>query len=623
MTDGHEVSIVVRELPHGVCARLPSFLTRRRNALIRSSRSRSDSTVKLPLPQLHSRNTGIGIKNFGKEQSRRSGAPETRQDGLRPDRIITFLNHIMKKTIETDVLIIGAGPTGLSLACQLLRYGINFVVIEKNAGLTPYSKAIGVHARTLEIFDQIGLAQEAIARGTIAGSARLLIDGEIRGELDFSDIGKGLSPFPFVLMLEQSKTESLLYEYLRSHQSDVLWKTELLSFLQDADGIVAQVKTPDEETQAISAKYIVGCDGPKSLVRHQLGLSFGGSTFERIFYVADAQVDWQMGHDTLHVCFSPDSFVVFFPLKGEKRYRIVGVFPEEFNRDEGDILYEEIEARIKTESKLDLDIFDVEWFSTYKVHTRHANKFSAGRGFLVGDSAHVHTPAGAQGMNTGIQDGYNLAWKIALAIHDRAGGKLLETYNEERLENAKRLLKTTDRFFGFAAGTDWLMNFFRLHVLPPLAKHMFTLDAVRKFAFPLVSQTGINYRHGSLSNHAGDEDFEVKAGDRLPYFLTDGNSIYGRLQQAKFHFLAFSSEPNSFIALKNELEGRYPALVDVNGCSISPEVQEVFGTNTDFSVFLRPDNHVGFISSGISSTNVQDYLTRFIGHSDGRGSPRG
>ena len=194
----------------------------------------------------------------------------------------------MQTTLTTDVLIIGAGPTGLSLAGQLLRYGIDFITVEKNEGITPYSKAIGVHARTLEIFDQIGLAQEAVARGTIAGRARLIIDGEIRGDLLFSDVGKGMSPFPFVLMLEQSKTEQLLYEYLRSHHKDVLWKTELETFSQTADGILAQLKTADEETRTISAQYIVGCDGPKSLVRHTLGLTFEGSTFERIFYVADA-----------------------------------------------------------------------------------------------------------------------------------------------------------------------------------------------------------------------------------------------------------------------------------------------------------------------------------------------
>src|SRR5215510_13148509 len=127
----------------------------------------------------------------------------------------------MQTTLTTDVLIIGAGPTGLSLAGQLLRYGIDFITVEKNEGITPYSKAIGVQARTLEIFDQIGLAREAIARGTITDRARLIIDGEIRGELDFTNIGKGLSPFPFVLMLEQSKTEHLLYEYLRRYGKDV------------------------------------------------------------------------------------------------------------------------------------------------------------------------------------------------------------------------------------------------------------------------------------------------------------------------------------------------------------------------------------------------------------------
>ena len=518
----------------------------------------------------------------------------------------------METTLKTDVLIIGAGPTGLSFADQLLRYGIDFVVVEKNDSITPYSKAIGVQARTLEIFDQIGIAQEAVARGTIADRARLLIDGEIRGELDFSDIGKGLSPFPFVLMLEQSKTEHLLYEYLRSHQKDVFWKTELESFSQDADGIVAQVKTSDNKIHIITAKYIVGCDGPKSLVRHTLGLTFGGSTFERIFYVADAQIDWKLSHDSLHVCFSKDSFVVFFPLKGEKRYRIVGVFPEKLNKDEGEILYEEIETRIKAETQLDLDIHDVEWFSTYKVHTRHVNKFSAGRGFLAGDSAHIHTPAGAQGMNTGIQDGYNLAWKIALVIRGKANEKLLETYNEERLENAKHLLQTTDRLFGFAAGTDWLMNFLRLYVLPPIATHIFRLDAVRKFVFPLVSQIGINYRHSSLSSHAGDENFEVKAGDRLPYFLIDDRNVFDLVRAPKFHLLVFSSEPGKWDGLSKELENHYYEELDINQVVLLPEVEEIFGTNKDFCVLLRPDNHVGAISLDISSSILKQYTNKVI-----------
>src|SRR4030095_2787026 len=190
----------------------------------------------------------------------------------------------METTTQTEVMIIGAGPTGLSLACQFIRYGIDFVIIDKNDGLTPHSKAIGVHARTLEIFEQMGLAQKAISQGTIAGKGRLLIGGEVRGEFDFSNIGEGLSPYPFVLMLEQSKNERLLYEYLKKHEKEVLWKTELEGFSQDADGVKAQVRTAAGASQIIEAKFLVGCDGPKSFVRHSLSLGFEGSSFERLFY---------------------------------------------------------------------------------------------------------------------------------------------------------------------------------------------------------------------------------------------------------------------------------------------------------------------------------------------------
>src|SRR5262249_38873773 len=152
---------------------------------------------------------------------------------------------------------------------------------------------------------------------------------------------------PFMLVLEQSKNEQLLYQYLQSHQKDIHWKTELESFSQTETGVTAQVKTSDGASQNIEAKYLVGCDGPKSPTRQALGLKFEGSTFERMFYVADAQIDWRLSHDVLHICFSRDSFLLFFPLKGEKRYRIVGVFPQEFAKEEGDILYEEIEQRIK------------------------------------------------------------------------------------------------------------------------------------------------------------------------------------------------------------------------------------------------------------------------------------
>jgi superfamily II DNA/RNA helicase len=217
-------------------------------------------------------------------------------------------------------------------------------------------------------------------------------------------------------------------------------------------------------------------------------------------------------------------------------------------------------------------------------------------------------------MNTGIQDGYNLAWKMALVARSKVEQSLLETYNEERLENAKHLLKTTDRIFDFAAGTDWLLEFLRSTVLPPIAKYVFSLDVVKKFAFPLLSQIGINYRHSSLSNHAGDEDFEVKAGDRMPYFLIDGKSVYDRLRDPRFHCLVFSSAKADVETLKTKLEDQYDGLIDFNAFPLDAHVSQIFGTNKPFSVLLRPDNQIGFISTDISWAEVDGYLRRFVGY---------
>lgn len=512
--------------------------------------------------------------------------------------------------MKTDVLIIGAGPTGLALACQLIRYGINFVIIEQREGVTAYSKALGVHARTLEIYEQLGLAQQAVEQGAIASRARLIKAGNVRAELDLSNLGVGLTAYPYVLFLEQSKNEQLLYDYLKQHGKTVHWQTELVSLSQTDATVTAQVRAVNGITQSIEAKYLVGCDGPKSLVRHALGLGFAGSTFERIFYVADAQIDWKLPHDAVQVCLLQNSLLVFFPLKGENRYRIVGTFPEELSRDEGDVLYAEIEQRIQAEAEFELQVHDVEWFSTYKVHSRHVSQFSKGRCFLAGDAAHVHTPVGAQGMNTGIQDGYNLAWKLALVLQGKLDQAILETYNQERLENAKHLLQTTDRMFNIAAGSNWLLTFLRMRVVPFVFPRLLRLHTVKQFLFPLLSQIGIHYRHSPLSQHSGDELFKVKAGDRLPYFQVGGQGIYDKLHQPKFHWLVFSNSED-VLALKTDLDRSELEFVDFNMIPLEPQTTEVFGTNQAFTILLRPDNYIGFISAEISLNRVKHYLKQY------------
>ncbi len=505
--------------------------------------------------------------------------------------------------MKTDVIIVGAGPTGLALAGQLIRHKIDFVIFDRRETTTPHSKAIGVQARTLEIYEQIGLADKLIEQGWIAKKARMIVGGKVRGEADFAQFGKGMSQYPYILIVEQGKHEKLLYDFIKSNGRDVLWQTELETFSQTEAGVTANVKTASGAVETIEAKFLVGCDGSKSPVRHALGLTFEGSTFERMFYVADVVIDWKFENDALMVFLMKNNLLAFFPMVGENRWRIVGTFPEEFARDEGEALYEEIEAQIKKDSEVDLDITNVNWFSTYKVHTRHVNKFGEGRCFLAGDAAHIHTPAGAQGMNTGIQDGYNLAWKLASVLRGRSSLGLLETYDQERVENAENLLKTTDRFFNLVASPEPILSYLRTHIFPYVAGAAFSIDAVKKFIFPRVSQIGINYRRSALSETDGS--FAVKAGDRMPYFEIENASVYDKLKEPKFHLLTFFDGENTALGLAESLPDD---LADFHELPLYPNVAEIFGVSRTFSVLLRPDNYIGLITEDLSGANLKRYL---------------
>ncbi len=511
--------------------------------------------------------------------------------------------------MKTEVLIVGAGPTGLSLAAQFIRYGVDFIIIDHKEGVTELSKALVVHARTLEIYDQIGLADEAVKRGAIIHKGAMHSDGKIRAELDFTDFGQNLSAFPFILTLEQSKNEQILYDFLKNSGKEVWWQTELESLAQDDDGITAIVKSTNAEPQTITARYVVGCDGASSKTRHLLNLNFEGETDARLFYVADVEMETALNHETLHAVFGSDAFVLFFPMAGEKHWRLLGNLPEFVENEHENFDYEVVENKVKAIGQFPLDITTVRWFSTYKVHTRHAEKFSHGRGFLAGDAAHIHTPAGGQGMNTGIQDAYNLAWKLAFVLKHIADAKLLDSYNEERLANAKRLLRTTDEAFEFGTGEEWYFKFFREKILPNLAKIVLHFDTAKQFIFPLVSQIGINYRKAALSG-ATTEYFKVQTGDRMPYFQIEGAGIYEKLREPNIHFLIFSDGQNEFQTLKAEIETQYADLIHCETLPLYPNVAEIFGRKETFGVLLRPDNHIGWLVAGDDLNGLQKYLSK-------------
>lgn len=521
--------------------------------------------------------------------------------------------------IKTEVLIVGAGPTGLALAGQLIRYGVDFVIVDQKESITPYSKAIGVQARTLEIYQQIDLADRLVELGTITKGVRLLEGGEARAEVSLSALGQDMSPYPFLLIVEQSKHEKLLYEFIKGHGKDVRWQTTLTDFSQDDEGVAGTIVNASGEQQLVQAQYLVAGDGAKSRVRKELGLTFEGSTLERLFYVADVQIKWEFPHDMLAACLAKDQSTAFFPMLGEDHYRIVGVFPEDTELKEGEVLYEEIERQVRADTQLELDIYNVNWFSTYKVHSRRVNKFSEGRCFVAGDAAHIHSPAGAQGMNTGIQDGYNLAWKLALVLRGDASARILDTYNEERVEVAKRLLETTDRMFDLLVNPAWLLSFTRRYVFPYVAKFIVGLESVNQFIFPLISQIGITYRERSLSVDMG-ADFEIKAGDRMPYFLVDGNSVYDWLHAPNFHLLTFTNEVEQPEHTRERIEHEFPNLVDYHVFPLNERITEIFGTDKPFSVLLRPDNYIGFVSAEAPLAHLRAYFDTAIGRLQAQGA---
>jgi 2-polyprenyl-6-methoxyphenol hydroxylase-like FAD-dependent oxidoreductase len=494
---------------------------------------------------------------------------------------------------KTQVVIIGAGPTGLSLAAQLLRYDIDFIILEKNLKTTHLSKAIVVQARTLEIFHESGLAEKAIAEGKLTTAFNMFYKGKRKMRLDIAGLGDGLSHFPFALSLEQSKTEKLLVDHLKEKGKYVNWGCEFVRFKQNDAGVTVYYTDPNGTGQIIECDYIVGCDGAKSPVRHQAGQSFEGDTVPKLFYVTDVKLTSSVvNKNELFIFLIKRGFILFFPMEGAAHYRVIGIIPD-YEDDDDKIEFDDIKDILVKQLEIPLQFDEILWFSTYKVHSRKAGSFRNGRCFIAGDAGHIHTPAGGQGMNTGIQDAYNLAWKLAFTIKYTMKDEFLETYNTERVGNAANLLRTTDRLFEAMTGANRFLNFIRLSIFPVVAGTLLRNRFFNKRVFPRLSMTSIAYPDSALTIKSSVG--KVKAGDRMLYFkFSDGTNIYDHLGGPRFKVLYFGKEKGNYELLK---DFRYP----VSTFSFTEIPKSVFGSETGFYVVVRPDNHVVYIGKELTS----------------------
>ncbi len=425
-------------------------------------------------------------------------------------------NGTMATTAGTRVLIVGAGPTGLVLALWLTRLGVAVRIVDRTAGPGTTSRAVGVTARTLELYRQVGLADALVAGGVKVPAVNLWVKGTRAARLPFERMGIGLTPYPYVLVFPQDEHERLLIARLQALGVEVERQTELVRFDAHDDRVHAVMRRGDGSEETCEAAYLAGCDGARSIVREALAAGFPGGTYAAVFYVADVDSDGPAANGEIHVDLDESDFLAVFPLKQSGRVRLIGSVLQG-EGEPGSFTFDDVRERASQHMKFTFK--HLNWFSTYRVHHRVAARFREGRVFLLGDAAHIHSPVGGQGMNTGIGDAVNLAWKLA-AVLNGAGAGLLDSYEPERIRFARKLVSTTDRIFTLVTKPGALARLVRTRLAPRLAPLSFRLAAVRRFIFLTVSQLAVEYRESPLSE---GEAGEVRGGDRLPWVTLEGN----------------------------------------------------------------------------------------------------
>jgi 2-polyprenyl-6-methoxyphenol hydroxylase-like FAD-dependent oxidoreductase len=510
------------------------------------------------------------------------------------------------KMSRSDVLIVGAGPTGLVLALWLTRLGVKVRIIDKTAEPGTTSRALAVQARTLELYRQLDLAEAVVAKGHTVPAVNLWVKGAAAVRLSFETIGSGLTPYPFLKIFPQDQHERLLIERLEALGVAVERRTELLSFVQAESGIIARLRGVDGQEVDCEAGYIAGCDGARSVVRETIGTGFPGGTYRQIFYVADVEAAGPALNGELHIDLDEADFLGVFPLAGKGRARLIGTVRDQ-RADHADTLtFKDVSDRAIKHLKVEVD--KVNWFSTYHVHHRVMQHFRNGRALLLGDAAHIHSPAGGQGMNTGIGDAINLAWKLAAVAAGRARDNLLDSYEAERIGFARRLVATTDRVFSLATAEGRIADIVRTRVAPIVIPSVVAFGPVREFMFRTVSQITLNYRHGPLSRGVAGH---VRGGDRLPWVPVDGADNFETLATMDWQVHVYGSASATLAAW---CAARNVAL-HVFGWRSQ---HETAGLARDALYLLRPDSYVALADA----SGAPDALDRYFADQGIRLAPR-
>ena len=541
---------------------------------------------------------------------------------------------------KVDVLVVGAGPTGLTLACQLVRFGVRVRIIDKQGDRTRESRALAVQARSLEVLQALGLGEGLVRRSRTTTRLMLHVD---RGEppaIDLGNIGRADTRFPYILFVSQANTEAVLVEYLESRRVVIERGVELATLQGESDKVACVLRRRDGREESCRVRYLAGCDGAHSTVRKGTGIAFEGGAYAQTFALGDVEVEGPLESGVIHAFGMGRGFAMFFPLGDPTTWRVM-TMEANGSRDEvpsgphddvttHDLSLAELQLMVDDPSFGSVRLRDPAGLTRFRLHHRQAARYQQGNVFLAGDAAHIHSPVGAQGMNTGIQDAWNLGWKVAMVVRGQADAQILESYQAERWPVGRTLLRATDRLFGAFAESVSGSRFFTLVrrvmvrgvVAPALSS-----PRIRAAAFHFVSQLGIRYRASPVVTE-GEPRLRrgPRAGDRLP----DAHVRRGRdttwLQQElsgpHLHLLLCGPvaawRQDRLTGLEQRFSGLLMishltrenserALVDHDG-----EALTRLGIESTGQYLVRPDGHVAFRCSGTDLTGVTEHLNRWF-----------
>ncbi len=508
-----------------------------------------------------------------------------------------------------NVLVVGAGPVGLVAASELTRRGVRVRVIDKLAQPTDQSRAIAVHARSLDMFDRMGIADEMLSTGIKAFAMQMYAGPKKLFRVPLGDVD---SAFPFTLTTAQTETERVLGAHVESLGISVERGVELVALNQDGDAAQVTLRHEDGSTEQLSASWVIGADGARSTVRKMVGTKLAGSFVGERFLLGDVDCEHSLDTDSMHTVLAPEGTVVVLPMR-DGRMRILAAVDEAPGTPLNlNPTQDELQA-ILDRRTADIRILRSHWLTTFEIHHARVPAYRFGRVFLAGDAAHIHSPAGGQGMNTGMQDVFNLAWKLAAVVKGDAGETLLNSYEAERIPVADGVITFTDRLTKAATLTGMPRRI--RDAAMQLLSHV---PAVRRFMAETVEEVNISYRKSPIAVGRRLRHAKVVAGDHLPH-VTD-EALQKQLSAvcgAQGHIvLTVASSGVAPAAGEGQVQvlvtaddvpvaGYDTVVADPNGL-----VAQRFGLKNGGRVVIRPDGYIGAVAALDDTTTVADYFAK-------------